>query len=105
MTDTVARPDAYPVWWEADVVLRDGGVAHVRPIVPSDADRIRRFHAGQSAESIYLRFFAPLKMLSDKDVARFTQVDYDSRVALVATVREAVSYTHLRAHETRHDLV
>ena len=62
-------------------------MAHVRPIVPDDADGLRRFHAGQSAESIYLRFFAPLKTLSDKDVARFTQVDYDSRVALVATVR------------------
>jgi acyl-CoA synthetase (NDP forming)/RimJ/RimL family protein N-acetyltransferase len=90
MTDTGVRPDAYPVWWEADVVLRDGGVAHVRPIVPNDADRVRRFHAGQSAESIYLRFFAPLKTLSDKDVARFTQVDNDWRVALVATVHEEI---------------
>jgi len=87
MTTTDARPDAYPVRWEADVVLRDGSVSHVRPIVPDDADRLRRFHAGQSAESIYLRFFAPLKMPSDKDVARFTEVDYDWRVALVATVR------------------
>ncbi|MHB1473479.1 MAG: bifunctional acetate--CoA ligase family protein/GNAT family N-acetyltransferase [Dermatophilaceae bacterium] len=87
MTDTGARPDGYPAEWEADVVLRDGSVAHVRPIVPDDGDGLRRFHAGQSAESIYLRFFAPLKTLSDKDVARFTQVDYDSRVALVATVR------------------
>ena len=86
MTDKDSRPDAYPARWEADVVLRDGGVAHVRPIVPDDADGLRRFHAGQSAESIYLRFFAPLKMLSDKDVARFTEVDYDWRVALVATV-------------------
>ncbi len=87
MTDVASRPDGYPAEWEADVVLRDGSVAHVRPIVPDDADGLRRFHAGQSAESIYLRFFAPLKTLSDKDVARFTQVDYDSRVALVATVR------------------
>ena len=87
MTDTAARPDGYPAEWEADVVLRDGSVAHVRPIVPDDGDGLRRFHAGQSAESIYLRFFAPLKTLSDKDVARFTQVDYESRVALVATVR------------------
>ena len=90
MTDTDFRPSAYPVWWEADVVLRDGSLAHVRPILPSDADRLRRFHAGQSAESIYLRFFAPLKTLSDKDVARFTQVDFDWRVALVATVREDI---------------
>src|ERR1035437_1154034 len=80
MTDTGVRPDAYPVWWEADVVLRDGSVAHVRPIVPNDADALRRFHARQSPESIYLRFFAPLKVLSDKDVARFRQVDYDQRV-------------------------
>jgi acyl-CoA synthetase (NDP forming)/RimJ/RimL family protein N-acetyltransferase len=87
MTETAFRPNVYPVWWEADVVLRDGAMAHVRPIVPEDADGVRRFHAGQSAESIYLRFFAPLKTLSDKDVARFTQVDYDWRVALVATVR------------------
>jgi acyl-CoA synthetase (NDP forming)/GNAT superfamily N-acetyltransferase len=58
--------------------------------VPNDAEGIRRFHAGQSAESIYLRFFAPLKTLSDKDVARFTQVDYDWRVALVATLHEDI---------------
>jgi len=90
MTIPGARADAYPVWWEADVVLRDGSVAHVRPIVPTDADRLRRFHAGQSAESIYLRFFAPLKTLSDKDVARFTEVDYDWRVALVTTVRDEI---------------
>jgi len=86
MTETGIRPETYPAWWEADVVLRDGSVAHVRPIVPNDAEGVRRFHAGQSAESIYLRFFAPLKTLSDKDVARFTQVDYDARVALVATL-------------------
>ncbi|HET7475394.1 MAG TPA: GNAT family N-acetyltransferase [Dermatophilaceae bacterium] len=83
-------PAAYPVQWEADVVLRDGSVAHVRPIRPDDADGIRRFHAGQSAESIYLRFFAPLKQLSDRDVARFTEVDYVDRVALVVTVRGAI---------------
>ena len=39
-------PPGYPVEWEADVVLRDGTVAHVRPIRPTDADGIRRFHAG-----------------------------------------------------------
>ena len=87
MTDTAARPHTYPTRWEADVVLRDGSVAHVRPIMPADADALRRFHAGQSAESIYLRFFAPLKSLSDKDVTRFTVVDHDWRVALVATLR------------------
>ena len=90
MTEPASPPVAYPAQWEADVVLRDGSVAHVRPIRPEDADGVRRFHAGQSAESIYLRFFAPLKQLSDRDVARFTEVDYHERVALVATVRDEI---------------
>lgn len=90
MTDTATLPPGYPVEWEADVVLRDGSVAHIRPITPADADRVRRFHAGQSDESIYMRFFAPLRQLSDRDVTRFTNVDYVDRVALVATVRDEI---------------
>ncbi|HEV7172932.1 GNAT family N-acetyltransferase [Pedococcus sp.] len=82
----VAHPPGYPARWEADVVLRDGSVAHLRPITPADAEAVHRFHAGQSDESIYLRFFAPLRRLSDRDVTRFTNVDYHDRVALVATV-------------------
>jgi acyl-CoA synthetase (NDP forming)/GNAT superfamily N-acetyltransferase len=90
MSEVPNLPPGYPVEWEADVVLRDGSVAHLRPIVPDDADALRRFHAGQSDESIYLRFFAPLKELSDRDVFRFTHVDYLDRVALVATVGDDI---------------
>lgn len=85
-----AIPQNYPFRWEADVVLRDGSLAHVRPIVPADARELQRFHQAQSEESIYLRFFAPFKELSDKDLYRFTHVDYDARAALVVTVRDAV---------------
>ncbi|MDO5626765.1 MAG: GNAT family N-acetyltransferase, partial [Mobilicoccus sp.] len=81
-------PEDYPAAWEADVVLRDGSVAHVRPITPGDIDGIHDFHSKQSEESIYLRFFAPIKRLSDKDVHRFTHVDYQSRAAIVATVQD-----------------
>lgn len=90
MVDTLDLPPDYPIAWEADVVLRDGSVAHVRSIVPADADRLRAFHNAQSDESIYLRFFAPLRQLSDRDVFRFTNVDNVNRVALVATVREVI---------------
>ncbi|WP_170070121.1 bifunctional GNAT family N-acetyltransferase/acetate--CoA ligase family protein [Knoellia remsis] len=83
-------PPGYPVQWEADVVLRDGSVAHLRPIKPSDTAGIHAFHARQSEESIYLRFFAPLRRLSDKDVHRFTHVDYEDRVALVLTLRDEI---------------
>ena len=77
---------SYPTHWEADVVLSDGGTAHVRPIGPDDADRLQRFHERLSPESIYLRFFAPYPRLTQRDIDRFTQVDYDMRAALIATI-------------------
>jgi acyl-CoA synthetase (NDP forming)/RimJ/RimL family protein N-acetyltransferase len=80
----------YPAHWEADVVLRDGGTAHLRPITPDDADALQRFHLAQSPRSIYLRFFAPMPRLSDRDLERFTHVDHRDRVALVATVGDEI---------------
>jgi acyl-CoA synthetase (NDP forming)/GNAT superfamily N-acetyltransferase len=76
----------YPEHWEADVVLRDGGTCHLRPIGPSDGQRLRDFHGRLSAQTIYFRYFAPYPELSDRDVQRFTHVDHDQRVAIVATV-------------------
>ena len=48
----------YPQHWEADVVLADGGVAHVRPATRADADQIRAMHGRTSARSLYLRDFS-----------------------------------------------
>lgn len=76
----------YPEYWEADVVLRDGGTAHLRPIHPSDADAVQAFHTSQSQNSIYMRFFAFKARLSSKELKRFTEVDYRDRVALVITI-------------------
>jgi acyl-CoA synthetase (NDP forming)/GNAT superfamily N-acetyltransferase len=76
----------YPEYWEADVVLRDGGTAHLRPIHPADADAVQAFHVGQSQNSIYMRFFAYKAKLSSKELKRFTEVDYRDRVALVITI-------------------
>lgn len=76
---------AYPAEWEADVLLRDGRPCHLRPVRPDDGDAMRRFHSSLSPETIYFRFFAPYPELSDADVERFTKVDYDERMAFVAT--------------------
>ncbi len=73
----------YPAHWEADVVLRDGTTAHLRPIGPSDAAALQRFHAGQSETSIYLRFFTFKSKLTDRELTRFTQVDHVNRVAMI----------------------
>ena len=79
---------AYPRHWEADVLLRDGRVAHLRPIRPADHDLLVEFYEEVSAESKYLRFFAPMPHLSERDVTRFTTVDNRDRVAFVLTVAQ-----------------
>ncbi len=75
---------AYPHSWEADVVLTDGQIVHVRPITPDDADGLREFHSRQSAESIYFRYFSPRPVLTDRDIHHFTNVDHVDRVAFIA---------------------
>ncbi|MEU6442872.1 GNAT family N-acetyltransferase [Streptomyces sp. NPDC047046] len=76
----------YPAHWEADVVLRDGGTARIRPITADDAERLVSFYEQVSDESKYYRFFAPYPKLSAKDVHRFTHHDFVDRVGLAATI-------------------
>ncbi len=78
----------FPAHWEADVVLRDGRTAHVRPISPADGDALVEFYADVSDQSKYFRFFAPMPQLSERDVEHFTHVDHRDRVAFVLTVAE-----------------
>ncbi|WP_177239932.1 bifunctional GNAT family N-acetyltransferase/acetate--CoA ligase family protein [Streptomyces monashensis] len=88
MQSSADRQDRYeyPAHWEADVVLRDGGTARIRPITIDDADRLVSFYEQVSDESKYYRFFAPYPRLSAKDVHRFTHHDFVDRVGLAATI-------------------
>ncbi|WP_392898268.1 GNAT family N-acetyltransferase [Streptomyces sp. LN699] len=83
---TTESDPSYPAHWEADVVLRDGGTARIRPITTEDAGRLVSFYEQVSDESKYYRFFAPYPRLSDRDVHRFTHHDYVDRVGLAATI-------------------
>ncbi|GHE51591.1 GNAT family N-acetyltransferase [Streptomyces vinaceus] len=85
---TTASDPSYPAHWEADVVLRDGGTARIRPITTEDAGRLVSFYEQVSDESKYYRFFAPYPRLSARDVHRFTHHDYVDRVGLAATIGE-----------------
>ncbi|GAB2759417.1 bifunctional GNAT family N-acetyltransferase/acetate--CoA ligase family protein [Nocardioides salsibiostraticola] len=87
MTIPVQEPPTAPRHWEADVLLRDGRAAHIRPIRPDDAELLVDFYSRVSDASKYYRFFSPMPTLSAKDVTRFTQVDHDRRVALVLTLQ------------------
>ncbi len=74
----------YPVELEDELRLRDGSRVRVRPIRPEDADLELAFFAGLSERSRYHRFMQHLPELSPRMLARFTQLDYDRELALVA---------------------
>ncbi|GAB7180644.1 GNAT family N-acetyltransferase [Kitasatospora sp. Ki12] len=87
MANPEQQPD-YPQHWEADILLRDGGTARIRPITPADAGRLVEFYEQVSDQSKYFRFFAPYPRLSAKDVRRFTHHDFVNRVGLAVVVRD-----------------
>lgn len=80
---------AYPAHREADVVLRDGSTAHIRPVRPDDLDEVRAFLGGLSRESRALRFFSASVDL-DREARRSVEVDYVDRYGLIATVEERI---------------
>src|SRR3954449_5821670 len=77
---------SYPQQWEADVVAADGGTVHLRPITAEDADGLVAMHGRLSEQTRYFRFFGPYPVLPARDLERFTVVDYDQRVAIVAVL-------------------
>ncbi|MFO0458526.1 MAG: GNAT family N-acetyltransferase [Burkholderiales bacterium] len=74
----------YPRELEETVTLKDGQSVLLRPIRPEDADLERAFVAALSPQTLYRRFMMPVKELSDAMIERFTQIDYDRELALVA---------------------
>ncbi|TWF94091.1 bifunctional GNAT family N-acetyltransferase/acetate--CoA ligase family protein [Saccharopolyspora dendranthemae] len=80
----------YPRQWEADVVLSDGGTVHLRPIVPADKDKLIAFHGRLSDRTRYYRYFGPYPRMPERDVRRFTQVDYVNRIAMVALLGDDI---------------
>ncbi len=79
----------YPVELVGDASLADGTRLTVRPIRPEDAALERAFVQGLSDQTRYFRFFYQLHELTPAMIARFTQVDYDRELALVAIARDA----------------
>ncbi len=62
----------------------DGQFYTIRPVRPEDADRLQDFVRHMSQESRYFRFISALSELTPRMLVRYTQVDYDRELALVA---------------------
>lgn len=76
----------YPVHLIQEWEQPDGRTITIRPIRPEDADMEQEFVTGLSDESKYYRFMDTLRELTQSMLVRFTQIDYDREMALVATL-------------------
>jgi acetyltransferase len=75
---------SYPNHHETHTVSEGGVPCFIRPIRPEDAPLLEELFNTLSPQSVYFRFFSPLKALPHSMLARFTQIDYDREIALIA---------------------
>jgi acetyltransferase len=76
----------YPAHFTREIVAPDGSRYTLRAIRSEDADRLQAFVRGLSAQSRYFRFISMLSELPARMLVRYTQIDYDRELALVAVV-------------------
>jgi acetyltransferase len=78
----------YPVDLETHLQLPDGTNVTIRPIRPEDAEIEAEFIRELSDEARYFRFMHAIDELTPEMLARFTQIDYDREMALIAVTNE-----------------
>ena len=81
----------YPTRYVTPWTLRDGTVASIRPIRPEDEPLMVKFHQTLSERSVYLRYFAPLKLdqrIAHERLSRICFIDYNRDMLLVVERRE-----------------
>ena len=81
----------YPARYEQVLPLRGGGEYTIRPIHPDDAEMLKKLVRELSPQSRYFRFVSAIAELPPAMLARFTLIDYDREMALVAVVKERVA--------------
>jgi len=74
----------YPERYLEKVHIPEVGPLNIRPITPQDAPYLERLFSSLSSRSIYFRYFTFIKQLTPAMLMRFTQIDYDMEIALVA---------------------
>ncbi len=74
----------YPSHLVTEYQTKDGRNVVIRPISPEDGDLEQEFVKNLSAETKYFRFMNTLRELSQAQLVRLTQIDYDREMAFVA---------------------
>jgi acetyltransferase len=78
----------YPAHLTTHWELASGYDVTLRPMRPEDAELVQSFVRSMSEQSRYFRFMEAVRELSPSMLSRFTQLDYDREMALVASVQE-----------------
>ena len=78
----------YPAGLEREWPMKGGDLYTIRPIQPDDAEMLQALVKGLSPESRYFRFVSSMQELPAKMLARYTLIDYDREMALVAVHRD-----------------
>jgi acetyltransferase len=90
--DPAARPydhmaiHPYPSALVERLALEGGAIATIRPIRPEDAGIEAAFVHGLSEQSRFMRFMFAIHDLTAAQLSRFTQIDYDREMALIAVL-------------------
>jgi len=79
----------YPNHLISQLQLADGTNITIRPIRPEDAEIEQRFVRKLSPQSKYFRFMQTLNELTPEMLVRFTQLDYNRELALIAVQEKA----------------
>ena len=74
----------YPLEEERVVKLKNGRSVMLRPAHASDANGIRSLFHAMPADDVYTRFFRRVRSLSNHDVQRLCNTNYETEVAFVA---------------------
>ena len=85
---TAIRP--YPTQYVWQQNTRNGTEITIRPIRPEDEPLMVKFHETLSEQTVYMRYFSPLKLqqrVAHERLSRICFIDYDSEMVLVATRR------------------
>lgn len=81
----------YPHELERRIAFDEGATLRLRPIRPEDEGALAEMVALCTPEDLRKRFLGPLKVFPHEMAARFSQIDYDREMALVA-VPEGAPY-------------
>ncbi len=78
----------YPARFEQILPLPGGGEYLMRPVRPGDGEMLQGLVRGLSPQSRYFRFVSSRSEMPASMLARFTLIDYDREMALVAVLHE-----------------